>query len=216
MFASVRHYRMTSGSMEELVRRVDDGFAEEISVQPGFLSYEFVDCGNGEIVTVSLFSEEQQAQASRQLAASWTKRNLAEMQFNRLEALHGAVMVSRARDPMLEPAHAGGKRKFASLRRYQLRGGSVDDLMHIVDDVFADLIEGMDGFEAYHALDCASDEIMSSSMFRDQACAEESDDRALQFVSEYLHRFDIERTEVLGGEVLVSRAVAPVLQPAHA
>ena len=61
-----------------------------------------------------------------------------------------------------------------------------------------------------------SDEIVSMSMFGDQAQAEESDERALQFIAEYLNRFDIDRTEVIGGEVLVSRAQARVLEPAHA
>ncbi len=217
MFASIRRYRLTSGSIDELTRRVDEGFAEEISARPGFLAYELVDCRDArEVMTISLFSEEDQAQASRGFASRWSEQHLGDMRFHRLETLHGAVMVSRARDPMLAPARAGGERKFATLRRYQLRNGPVDDLMHVVDDVFADLVAGMDGFEAYHVLDCAQDEILSISMLRDQACAEQSDDRALQFVSEYLNRFDIEWTEVIGGEVLVSRALAQLLEPAHA
>ena len=88
--------------------------------------------------------------------------------------------------------------------------------MHIVDEVFADEIEAMDGFEAYHALDCGGGEIVSISLLRDQATAEESDERALEFVRRELGGFDIERTEVLGGEVVVSRAMATLLEPAHA
>ena len=106
--------------------------------------------------------------------------------------------------------------KFASMRRYTLRSGEVSELMHIVDDVFADQIAAMDGFEAYHALDCGRGEILSISMFRDQTSAEASDERALAFVSEHLGRFDIERTEVIGGDVRVSRALADLLAPAHA
>jgi hypothetical protein len=75
---------------------------------------------------------------------------------------------------------------------------------------------GLDGFEAYHALDCGRTEILSISLFRDQATAEASDDLALKFVGEELGEFDIERTEVIGGEVIVSRAVAELLEPAHA
>jgi hypothetical protein len=216
MFASIRGYRLTRGAMEELTRRVDDGFAEEICTQPGFISYEFIGRGDGEIVTISVFSEEQQAERSRELAQHWTEENLKDLEFTRVEALRGEVMVSRASDEMLEPAHVNTGRKFASLRRYRLRSGSVGELMHIVDEVFAALIQGMDGFEAYHALDCGHGEILSISVFRDQASAEESDERALQFVSEYLGGFDIERTEVIGGEILVSRALAELLQPAHA
>ena len=88
--------------------------------------------------------------------------------------------------------------------------------MHKVDEIFADRIERLDGFEAYHALDCGRGEIMSISLFRDQASAEASDDLALRFVGEELGEFVLERTEVTGGEVIVSRALAELLQPAHA
>jgi hypothetical protein len=215
MFASIRRYRLTRGAMEGLAGRVDEGFAEEIRTQLGFTSYEFIDCGDGEIMTISLFGEAGQAEASRQLAERWTKENLGDLEFARIEALHGEVWVSRADQEMLEPAHARMTGKFASIRRYALRSGEVSELMHIVDE-FADQIAAMDGFEAYHALDCGHGEILSISMFRDQASAEASDDQALTFVNEHLGRFDIERTEVVGGEVRVSRALADLLQPAHA
>ena len=201
--------------MEELTRRVDEGFAEDIGRRPGFVAYEFMDCGDGEIVTLSVFRDADQAEASRELALRWTEENLQDLEFGRLEALRGEILVSRAARDMLEPGHAGAARKFASVRRYRLRTGSIGELMHIVDEVFADEIEAMDGFEAYHALDCGS-EIVSISLLRDQAAAEESDERALEFVDRELGDFDIERTEVIGGEVLVSRAMATLLEPAHA
>jgi hypothetical protein len=202
--------------MEELASRVDEGFAEEIRAQPGFMSYEFIDCGDGEIITISLFGEASQAEASRELAERWTAENLRDLVFARIEVLHGEVWVSRADREMLEPAHARMMGKFASIRRYMLRSGEVSDLMHIVDDVFADQIRLMDGFEGYHALECGPGEILSISMFRDQTSAEASDERALEFVQEHLGGFDIERTEVIGGEVRVSRALSELLEPAHA
>jgi hypothetical protein len=202
--------------MEELTRRVDEGFAEEIRTQPGFVSYEFIDCGDGEIMTISLFGDAHQAEFSRELAQHWTEENLRDLEFTRIEALHGAVLVSRADNEILEPAHGTIAGRFASVRRYRLRSGSVAELMHTVDEVFADRIQGMDGFEAYHALDCGHGEILSVSLFHDQSSAEESDERALQFVRGQLGAFDIERSAVIGGEVRVSRALAELLQPAHA
>ena len=215
MFASIRRYRLHRGSMEELTHRVDEGFAEDIGRQPGFVAYELMDCRDGEIMTLSVFREADQAEASREFAQRWTEENLQDLEFGRLEALRGEILVSRAKRDMLEPGHAGAARKFASVRRYRLRTGSIDELMHIVDEVFADAIEAMDGFEAYHALDCGS-EIVSISLLRDQAAAEESDERALEFVRRELADFGIERTEVIGGEVVVSRAMATLLEPAHA
>src|SRR5438128_763312 len=135
---------------------------------------------------------------------------------SRIEVLRGEILVSRAVRDMLEPGHAGMAEKFASLRRYRLRSGSVAELMHLVDDVFAEQIQRMEGFEAYHALDCGRGEIVSISLFRDQATAEESDERALEFIRDELSDFDIERSEVIGGRVTVSRALADLLEPAHA
>ena len=216
MFASIRRYRLHQGSMDELASRVDEGFAQEISARPGFVSYEFVDGGDGEVMTISIFREAEEAAGSRDLAKRWTDEHLRDFEFTRMGALDGEILVSRANEDMLEPGHVGARRKFASVRRYALRDGSVPALMHKVDEIFADRVEGLDGFEAYHALDCGRGEILSVSLFRDQASAEASDDLALQFVGEELSEFDIERTEVIGGEVIVSRAMAELLEPAHA
>jgi hypothetical protein len=217
MFASIRRYRMHKGSMEELARRVDEGFAEEICAQPGFVSYEFVDCGDGEVMTISISAGSRDlAQRTDENLLPRGGRSFQDLEFTRMGALDGEILVSRANEDILEPGHVGAARKFASVRQYALRDGSVAALMHKVDEIFADRSERLDGFEAYHALDCGRSEILSISLFRDQASAEASDDLALQFVGEELGEFDIERTEVIGGEVIVSRAMAELLEPAHA
>ena len=215
MFASIRRYRLRQGPIDELARLVDEGFAEDISAQPGFISYEFVDCGGGEIVTLSVFRGASQAEASRDLAHRWTQEQLSDFEFFRIEALRGEILVSRAARDMLEPGHAGSGERFASMRRYRLRGGSVAELMHVVDEVFAERVQHLEGFEAYHALDCGRGEVLSIGLFSDQGTAEDSDERALEFVRDELASFDVERTEVIGGEVTVSRVQADVLEPAH-
>ncbi|HTE64341.1 MAG TPA: hypothetical protein VK631_28560 [Solirubrobacteraceae bacterium] len=216
MFASIRRYRLHRGSIDELTRRVDDGFAEDIGRQPGFVAYEFLDCRDGEIMTLSVFREADQAEASREFAQRWTEENLQDLELSRLDAMRGEILVSRAAEDMLEPAHAGAARKFATVRRYALRSGSIPALMHIVDEVFAEQIGAMESFEAYHALDCGGGEIVSITLLRDAAAAEDADELALEFVRRELGDFDIEHTEVIGGEVLVSRAMAELLEPAHA
>jgi hypothetical protein len=216
MYASIRRYRVHAGSLEELARRVDETFAEEISAEPRFVSYEFVDCGDGEVMTISVFAEAAAAEASREHARRWSDENLGDFKFTRSEPLRGEILVSRAGERMLAPGHVSARRKFASIRRYALRRGAVEQLMHVVDEIFADRIEALDGFLAYHALDCGGGEVVSISILRDQATAEESDELASAFVRDQLERFDIERTEVIGGEVVVSRAASEVLEAAHA
>jgi hypothetical protein len=108
MFVSVRHYRLREGSMDDLARRVDETFADQISSQPGFVSYEFLDCGDGEVMTVSVFQTEEEAEASRELAQRWTEEHLRDFRFTQLEGARGEVLVSRAAHEMLTPVHAGG------------------------------------------------------------------------------------------------------------
>jgi hypothetical protein len=216
MFASMRRYQLHAGSIDELTQRIDEGFAEEISAHPGFVSYEFVDCGEGELMTISIFGEAAAAEASRGHARRWSDEKLRDFEFTPSEPLRGEILVSRAAEKMLAPGHARARRKFASVRRYALRRGAVEEMMHIVDDIFVERMQALDGFAAYHALDCGGGEIASISVLRDQAVAEESDDLALAFVRDQLEDFDLERTEVIGGEVVVSRAMADVLEPAHA
>lgn len=38
MYASIRTYRMRSGSMDELMHRVDRDFAEALAQEPGFVA----------------------------------------------------------------------------------------------------------------------------------------------------------------------------------
>ena len=216
MFASIRRYSLANGSIDELTRRVDEGFAEQISGQPGFVSYEFIDCGNDEIMTVSIFRDEDGAEASREMAQRWTDENLTDFEFTRIDPIRGEILVSRAARDMLEPGHADGTEKFANVRRYRLKQGSVGDLMHLVDTLHADGIAEIDGFEAYHALDCGDGRMMSISLFRDERGADESNERSRQFLRDELSDFDLERTETVAGKVTVSRAQAELLEPAHA
>lgn len=95
MFASIRRYRLIQGSLDELRRRVAEGFADQISAQPGFRSYQFMDCGDGIVMTISMFSEPDEAEASRELARRWTEENLQDLRFTRLESFGGELLVSR-------------------------------------------------------------------------------------------------------------------------
>ena len=105
MYASVRRYRVAQGTIDELMHRVDTGFAERISSQPGFCSYQAIAVGDTECVTISCFREEDDAHGSADVAAEWIKEALGDMDIERRDAVSGEVMVSRAVSEVLEPAH---------------------------------------------------------------------------------------------------------------
>jgi hypothetical protein len=106
MYASIRRYRLVSGSMDDLLHLIDTDFAETIADAPGFVAYEAIDCGDLQLVTVSVFRDREAAAASAEMAADWIRDNLAaQFDIERLDATVGEVAVSRAMSEMLQPAH---------------------------------------------------------------------------------------------------------------
>ena len=105
MFASVRRYRLEAGSIDDLLHLVDTDFAESVQEMDGFVSYQVLECGNGEIVTITTFRDRRSAEASTDMAADWVRDTLAaRFDLTRLEAFLGEVAVSRAQVDVLEPA----------------------------------------------------------------------------------------------------------------
>ena len=105
MHMSIRTYRVGSGSIDDLMHRVDRDFAEAMAQEPGFIAYQAVDCGDNEVMSITLFRDEAGAAESIELAAEWVKDNLGEFELERTEMIGGEAMVSRAASEVLEPAH---------------------------------------------------------------------------------------------------------------
>ena len=105
MFASIRTYRFTSGSMDELMHRVDRDFADALAHEPGFIGYQAIATGDRTVMSVSIFRDGVDAERSMEIAAQWVAEDLAEFGVERMGAMTGEVMVSRALADMLEPAH---------------------------------------------------------------------------------------------------------------
>jgi hypothetical protein len=103
--AMVRRYRVSDRELDEVAHRVDTEFAEMISREPGFVDYQVIDCGDGTICSMTIFETEEGARRSNQLAGEWVEESLTDLRLERTEAYGGNVMVSRAANAVLEPAH---------------------------------------------------------------------------------------------------------------
>ena len=73
---------------------------------PGFVAYECVDCGDGIVCSMTVCMDQESSGRSVMMSAEFVRDELADIEIERLEALDGEVGVSRARDQVLEPAHA--------------------------------------------------------------------------------------------------------------
>jgi hypothetical protein len=110
---------------------------------------------------------------------------------------------------------------YASVRKYNVDADRVDELMHRVDERFVSRLEEMPGFVAYQVIDAGADRSGEGRLFAiticsDREAADRSAEIAAEFVTEELSDFDLERVEAATGEVRVSRAVAEMLEAAHA
>jgi hypothetical protein len=214
MFASVRCYFVHRVPTSELVRRIDEDFVALISARLGFVSYEFLDGGGGDAVSISAFRDVSQAEASRELALRWSEERLRDLELTVTESLHGEIVISRAARELTAPGRAVDGARYASLRRYRIATGHVSELLHSVDASFADRVAALDGFLSYRVIDCGGGELLSISLFRDSTKAAVSDALAAQFVNDELREHTVERVEtVAGGAVVVSRITDALLAP---
>lgn len=79
MFATIRRYKGSAGSTDEVVRRVEQGLVPIITSQPGFVSYTAIDDGQGGAISVSVYQDRAAAEAANATAAEWVKHNIAEL-----------------------------------------------------------------------------------------------------------------------------------------
>ena len=105
MFTAIREYRMTAGSVDDLMHTVDVGLADVFADQEGFLRYEVLDAGDGRVVSITSFTDRASAQNSNELATDFVHNELGEFGLARTATMTGEVMVSRAGSSVLEPVH---------------------------------------------------------------------------------------------------------------
>lgn len=105
MHLNVRTYRVGTGSIDELMHRVDRDFAEAMAQEPGFIAYQAIQTGERTVASVTVFSDAQQAEASNDLAAQWVAEDLPDFEIESMGRFGGEVMVSRAVAEILEPQH---------------------------------------------------------------------------------------------------------------
>jgi len=96
MYASIRRYEgIAPASVDELTRRVQEGFVPIISKQPGFVAYYAVIAGQGVVASISVFEDQAGAEASNRAAADWVKENLADLLQNPPQITAGEVTVHK-------------------------------------------------------------------------------------------------------------------------
>jgi quinol monooxygenase YgiN len=98
MFAAIRYYQADPPSIGEVVRRVQEDFVPLIRDMRGFVSYFILVPSDreGDIVSVSIFEDQQSADESNRKAAEWVVQKLSELLRPTPEFATGQVVVYEA------------------------------------------------------------------------------------------------------------------------
>src|SRR6516164_6230595 len=189
MFVSIRCYFVHRAPAKELAELVDQDFAGRISAQPGFVSYEFLDGGEGEAMTISAFEDAAQAEDSRALARRWADEALSDLGLTTTETVRGEIKLTHATAARPPSGHPNAPTGFAAVRRYRLARGSVERLVKRAEE-FAWQLETLPEFYSYQLVDCGDGDIIAVSRFRERTSAEQSDELAARFARTELTGFD--------------------------
>jgi hypothetical protein len=91
MFAVIRHYHFNPSDGAEIDRRIREEFVPHIKNANGFVRYYWLDTGNGEGASLSVFKDKAGADESVRLAADWVKENLSKLLIEKPEVIEGPV-----------------------------------------------------------------------------------------------------------------------------
>jgi heme-degrading monooxygenase HmoA len=94
MFISIRKYKVTRGSAEDLARRVREGFVPLVRQIAGFKGYYLLNGGPDVLITISMFDSADEALASNETAAEWVRDNVMEFTKGLPEVMVGDVLIS--------------------------------------------------------------------------------------------------------------------------
>jgi hypothetical protein len=98
VYAAIRRYEMGAGSVSDFMQIVDRGFADTLSRYPGFVAYHLIVSASDQIVSVTLYRDEEAALRSSDIAAEFVRERLQQFQLNLTSAMGGEVGVSRVAD----------------------------------------------------------------------------------------------------------------------
>jgi hypothetical protein len=96
MYAVIRRYEDVS-SVDEVMRRIETGWAPLIRQAPGLNAYYAVDTGGGAAASISLFEDQAQAEDAARRVADWVREHLGSLSPNAAQVTAGEVRVHVAR-----------------------------------------------------------------------------------------------------------------------
>lgn len=91
-YSVIRHYHFKLEDSEEIDKIVRDSFIPIIKNCKGFVSYYWLDGGNGEAASISIFETKAEADNSTSVAAEFVKSQLKDFFVQKPEIIEGLIV----------------------------------------------------------------------------------------------------------------------------
>lgn len=91
MFAVIRHYHFKPEDGNKIDQLVQEEFVPLLKKAKGFVRYYWLDTGQGEGASLSVFQDKAGADESVLLAADFVKTNMSELLTQKPEVIEGPV-----------------------------------------------------------------------------------------------------------------------------
>jgi quinol monooxygenase YgiN len=92
MFMSIRRYRVDPGQRDEVVTMVDEGWADQLRSEPGFLSYHLVATAENELVSMTACLDEEALEKVIQKSGEWVGTHLSGLDVSLEDSRVGKVV----------------------------------------------------------------------------------------------------------------------------
>ncbi|SRR6266487_1265622 len=93
MYMAIRRYRVLPAQMDEVVRRVDEGWLDRARALPGFVTYYVTRDGEDRLTSISAFLDEATSQRAAEASAEWVGGHLMDLDVSFLDSSDGPVVV---------------------------------------------------------------------------------------------------------------------------
>ena len=91
MFAVIRHYHFDPTKGPEIDRQIREGFVPLLKKAKGFVRYYWLDTGNGEGASISVYKDKAGADESVRLAAQFVRDHMSALLTQKPEVIEGPV-----------------------------------------------------------------------------------------------------------------------------
>jgi quinol monooxygenase YgiN len=91
MYAVIRQYQFDPSASEEVDRKVREHLVPRIKAMPGFVTYYWLNSGEGSGASLSVFDSREGAEASVRAAANFVQQHLSGLTMSKPEILEGEV-----------------------------------------------------------------------------------------------------------------------------